>query len=538
MTAIIIPRRHHRQPLSAHRIDWANPLTMGLHSAVVAGNLRDLVSGELLTTVRPEFIVDVPDAAGVATDVRGTTTSGTVSLTVPASGLSTRSFTFAAGINRVSGNGVGGRAGLSNILLWHVSGQWDLRLGGTNYTQAGIANPETWYDIAITGSPSAARLYVDGEAVIAGGAPAAGTMSDFVLGSDPGGGGSWNAAFTWLAFWRRDLSAEELAEVRRNPWQLFRAEPLRIYSLPSTGTEQAIAASGTATASATAQLAASIALAGVGVALASGSGTLSGTQSAPIAADGAATASGTAAPRIDITLSALGLAVATGTATPDAATAGSLAASGAATATGSAGQVASVTIAAEGLAQAAATAGLSANILRAGAGAAQAAGNAALAAQLAALAQGAAQASGTASIAATSDGSLLAAGGATASGTAALVLEVRLQAAGSSAASGSAAPTTGTAGSLDAPGAGLATGAAQLSAIVTLTAAGFAHAMGAGAVTLQVPLAAFGSAEASGTAVIYQPPALLRLAATAQRIGTLLAGVRPVATLTASVRHV
>ena len=52
--------------------------------------------------------------------------------------------------------------------------------------------------------------------------------------------------------------------------------------------------------------------------------------------------------------------------------------------------------------------------------------------------------------------------------------------------------------------------------------------MGAGAVTLQVPLAAFGAAQATGTAVIYEPPARLRLGARAQRIYTLTPSVRHV----------
>ena len=39
--------------------------------------------------------------------------------------------------------------------------------------------------------------------------------------------------FSLVVAWDRALSDAEVAEISQNPWQLFRADPVRIYSLPS-----------------------------------------------------------------------------------------------------------------------------------------------------------------------------------------------------------------------------------------------------------------------------------------------------------------
>jgi hypothetical protein len=36
-----------------------------------------------------------------------------------------------------------------------------------------------------------------------------------------------------LVGWQRDLSAAQIADLHLNPWQIFKADPVRIYSLPS-----------------------------------------------------------------------------------------------------------------------------------------------------------------------------------------------------------------------------------------------------------------------------------------------------------------
>lgn len=392
--------------------------------------------------------------------------------------------------------------------------------------------------------------------------------------------------FFTAAIWNWTLSEAEVSSWSNFPWQLVRADPVRFYSLPSGGgTSQPLAASGTATASGTAAAAAQVALAGVGVSLASGSASIAASR--PLAASGASTASGTAKPsatkplsasgssaasasaavKLDIAvagvgvalvtgaasitggsagaiqaagsatatgsaataaqvkLSAIGLAVSSGSAAVSSGTAGDLSAAGSAQAGGSASPVTTVTISAAGLAQAAGAAGLSVAVLLAGAGAARSAGNAVLAAQLSALASGAAQAGGSASLASGSAGSLEASGAAVATGAAALKLSVRLAGLAAAQASGTATLEGGTAGEIRAQGTAQSSGGATASADVVLTAAGFVRAMGVGAVVLQIPLAAFGAASATGAAVIYQPPSLLRLAARVRPVGSVVASV-------------
>lgn len=523
MTAIIIPRRHYTQPQGRVSIDSNNPASRDIVIAALGG--VDVVNGAPALTLGGVSEA-LPD--GIARSFSGAQYDAY-------SGLD-GSYTY---VSEYTIAGLWQRRGAATQRIASMGFQSGVRgaalsLSADGSVRAIAAIPSVGN--TIIGTPiSAARTKYFSAVVHGGGklrlnhrgvytdeidSPHAlfNAKPEFRVGADSVPSSFLTGSVLLAAFWLRALEEEELRSLNNNPWQLFRADPVRIYSLPSSGTEQALAASGTATASATAQLAASIALAGVGVALASGSGTLSGAQSAPIAADGAATAAGSAAPRIDIALSAMGLAVATGTATPDAATAGSLAASGAATATGSAGPVASVTISAAGLAQAAATAGLSADILRAGAGAAQAAGNAALAAQLAALAQGAAQASGTAAITGSEAGQLAAYGSAQALGSAALTLQVRLEVTGRAQAQGAATLDTGSAGELAGSGSAQAQGAAQVAATVVLTGAGFAQAMGVGYLVVQVDLAAMGSVQAAGSAAPVDAEALVLISMARWRV--------------------
>lgn len=217
-----------------------------------------------------------------------------------------------------------------------------IRVGSaTVVTEATIVKDEWYCAVCVGRSPNDAALILDGQVVATSSSsvtfPGEWTrisIGNYVSQVYPSGaaGRTADAGQALSAWVSASISNDEARSLSINPWKLFRADPVRIYSLPSAGTEQALAASGSATATGTAQLAAGIAMAGVGVALASGSGKLAGAQSAPLTASGAAAASGTAAPRIDIALSALGLSVATGTATLDTAAAGSLAASGSASA--------------------------------------------------------------------------------------------------------------------------------------------------------------------------------------------------------------
>lgn len=221
----------------------------------------------------------------------------------------------------------------------------------------------------------------------------------------------------------------------------------------------------------------------------------------PASASGGAQAGGSAAPSVQVALSGVGVALAGGTAGITAAV--PLSAAGFSVVSAAANPSATVTLSAAGLAQAAAAAGISASVLLQASGAAQASGNATLAAHLSMLASGAAQAAGSATATLTGAGQIAAAGSAHADGAAALVVSVSLTAAGASSASGAATLTGGSAGAVSASGAAQATGIGTVQVAVSLTASGFVQAMGAGAFAVQIPLAAIGSATATGSATLH-----------------------------------
>lgn len=341
-----------------------------------------------------------------------------------------------------------------------------------------------------------------------------------------------------------------------------------------------VAAAGAAAATGNATLAGQIVLATAGAAQAAGNATLAA-QLAAIA-DGAAHASGSA----NLTggaggaLSATGGASASGSATLVAQIAA--VAAGLATAAGSANAGAKIAAGASGTATAAGAAAAGAQVAAVGSGAATAAGNAALRAQLAAVAAGGSLAGGSAALVtlfaafasalAHSAGSATAGigraasapGSAQASGQGTLSVFVSLAASGNSAASGNAAgnlqaaggmhaagqaqsggsavpsvlarivaagysAATGSAGGSlttslagEAHGANVSTGSAQIDALAEISAAAFVEAIGSGALIVDVPLAASGQSESSGSAEwslipIYAPATPLRLVTTVGR---------------------
>ena len=59
-----------------------------------------------------------------------------------------------------------------------------------------------------------------------------GIGAPFLLGAN-NSEGAFKGAVSVLLAWPRALDSEELVEYSQNPWQLFRADPIRIFSLPS-----------------------------------------------------------------------------------------------------------------------------------------------------------------------------------------------------------------------------------------------------------------------------------------------------------------
>lgn len=148
--------------------------------------------------------------------------------------LNSKNFTFLVRLNvrrsLSSYQLVACRAGTAadgtTIPLWITSsGTWDMRLNGTDYTAAGTASQNVWYDVEIVSSAAGATLYVNGSAVITGGAATAGTLPTvFSFGGCAGTTNPLGADaidLSYCLFANRALSVGELSEVRGNPWQLF-----------------------------------------------------------------------------------------------------------------------------------------------------------------------------------------------------------------------------------------------------------------------------------------------------------------------------
>lgn len=316
----------------------------------------------------------------------------------------------------------------------------------------------------------------------------------------------------------KTLDTKRDVDLHRNPWQLFKVRPRRVF-VPTGGGTVNLAATGAAAADGNAPGSILVSLAGVGIATASGSG--SAATEVPMAAMGFVLADGSATADVHVAAGNSGTADATGTAAPSV----------------------SITISAAALAAAAGLAGLSASVLAAGAGAAQAGGygelatqlygqaagaalarcDAVLAAEIAAAAAGSASAAGGAQLSAGAPGELTSHGTADAVGDAMLKARIDLIAQGASQAGGEATLTT----------------------TVTLTAAGFVAAMGAGNWRATIPLAAFGNVAAWGGASLVAtpggptpaPPIPARIAIDVQRLAAVAIQTQPLCRLTMGIEH-
>ena len=236
------------QPQEAVEPDRAAIARFGIVGGILVRDWRstqpDLVTGSEPTySVGSGYIVGfrpVARAPGVVVEYFDDGAGRTVAH--PTGSPSIRSMTYLARVRvnvAPASPGVvcrGGATGSTgNILLWRQGGQFDCRINGTDYAQAGTWNLGQWYDIEIVSDASSCVMYVDGQIVINGSVAAAGTMDSLLAWGDVAGGGGPNDGYVELQyslFSNRPLSPAERAEIRANPWQLF--EPRRIF-VPVSG---------------------------------------------------------------------------------------------------------------------------------------------------------------------------------------------------------------------------------------------------------------------------------------------------------------
>lgn len=180
---------------------------------------------------------------GLAFEVNETIT-GTRIITFPILDVSTRAFTFFCRIKlyqQPASSGVVARYGASGtfIPLWRTSGgAWDMRVGGTDYTATGTWNLNQWYSVAIVGTASACRLYVDGSLVIDGGVATSSTTGALMSLGDVAGGGMGAGVSIQIASFLtfdRAWTERQVRDISENPSLLIAPRPPRFFLIPSAG---------------------------------------------------------------------------------------------------------------------------------------------------------------------------------------------------------------------------------------------------------------------------------------------------------------
>lgn len=250
MTAIIIPRKHHTQPQGRVTINAANHAgAKALCAMTFQGSVFDAAAGSL-----------VPYAAtpvyGAGATGYGLLATGGYKLQLPANPvyLQKQTVTYYA-ILQSTGGGNAGYAfqrsmgsSTPSIGLGVHNGSlngWYLGVNGTT-SDINMSTPVVDIGSAATNIPAAmvltvgegaARLYVNGRFVWSGsyGGDIDYSRTDFGLMIF--GAGLGISSFRGLLYGAGVIdgvmNADAAGDFSANPWQLFRADPIRIYSLPS-----------------------------------------------------------------------------------------------------------------------------------------------------------------------------------------------------------------------------------------------------------------------------------------------------------------
>lgn len=242
---LLQPRRRVVQPQGPVEIDWANPLTRGLVSALVpdgAGYVDYLRSASypatsgLVRHSRPGKIVSL-DGTGYTN--LGVTSIGGVNLFASAASGSWSVVTCAKGATAGSTGTFLAKAGAtdaSKTLQIFRSGTGlqtpAVILRGTQ-VQTGWGFSDTdyhQYAVTFEAETAVAIAYGDADKQVAlaiGGA--AEQAENIVIGARTGGAGARLTGETsYTYFFSRALSQPEVASLYRNPWQIFRPLPARL----------------------------------------------------------------------------------------------------------------------------------------------------------------------------------------------------------------------------------------------------------------------------------------------------------------------
>ena len=124
---------------------------------------------------------------------------------------------------------------IGNELAHSVAFRASSDSGAVQFSTRGVTLDGSWHLFAGVCASGVQRMYVDGTA----GAPLtrlfpALPSNTFTLAGLPDSTAiQYSRDIGLVAVFQSALSADEIAELSINPWQLFRADPIRIYSLPT-----------------------------------------------------------------------------------------------------------------------------------------------------------------------------------------------------------------------------------------------------------------------------------------------------------------
>lgn len=223
MTAIIIPRRHYTQPQGRVEVDWGSPLSNGVVGAWVfnaENGLRDCITGGLAINKGCDFLKTSPVGAGITPITAGIQVPWDMGITTEDLAVTVvewRTVYPPAGYWFLADNRSLGSGYIYGYCDMVIAPDGPLTTPG--YAVKTICKSEFWQEGIRTAAAIDRGLipkkdirffcrYTDNEA-----------YQETVVSA--------------LIVHRRNLVDAEAKELYRNPWQLFRADPVRIYSLPT-----------------------------------------------------------------------------------------------------------------------------------------------------------------------------------------------------------------------------------------------------------------------------------------------------------------
>lgn len=243
MSVIIIPRRHYTQPQGRVTVDWSNPLSQGL--LVAATPFSEMA-------VSPEIKYGVAGGGarrGIlrAGPVRHGLASSTVFVMTQALLPDDGSWWNAAGFVcgdtaqewpadlglRVGAPTTGGRIqiGARNTAGEFRIARIDVTAGGLSHGGVFIGAATIDSDLLVTGFGEGKKHGTDASLRGFSYNPPAATSTGPLFGQYAASGAM---DFLSIAYrWGRVLADSEIFDLEKAPWQLFRADPIRIYSLPT-----------------------------------------------------------------------------------------------------------------------------------------------------------------------------------------------------------------------------------------------------------------------------------------------------------------